>query len=63
VVDLADGRAVDDGYGSVDRLTGIEGLRGSTLDDRLSGDANGNIFDGLAGNDVIDGRGGTDRVD
>ena len=62
-VDLADGRAANDGYGSVDSLSGIEGLRGSAFDDRLSGDAQDNVFDGRAGNDVIDGRGGADRVD
>ena len=62
-VDLADGRATNDGYGSVDTLSGIEGLRGSSFDDGLSGDARDNVFDGLAGNDVIDGRDGADRVD
>jgi Ca2+-binding RTX toxin-like protein len=62
-VDLADGRAADDGFGSVDRLSGIEALRGSAFDDRLSGDAKHNVLDGWAGNDVIDGQGGVDRVD
>ena len=48
-----------------DTLISIEGVRGSSFNDTLSG-SNGNTFEsfeGLAGNDSIDGMGGTDRAD
>ena len=61
VANLTTGRARD-GFGSVDRLYGIEALRGSAQNDRLIGDDIGNMFRGLAGNDTIDGRGGVDVV-
>jgi Ca2+-binding RTX toxin-like protein len=36
---------------------------GSSFGDRLSGDRNDNVLEGLAGNDLIDGRGGFDTAD
>lgn len=45
-----------------DVLSGIEGIYGTRNDDRLTGDAGANIFNGRAGDDRIDGRGGLDTV-
>ncbi|HEX6735065.1 MAG TPA: hypothetical protein VF096_09645, partial [Azonexus sp.] len=65
-VDLATGTA-DDGYGTTDTLSNIEGVRGSAFDDTLTG---GNaasdefeFFMGMAGDDIIDGGSGYDRAD
>ena len=54
-----------DGQGGVDSLLHIEGVRGSSFSDRLTGSDSGALesFEGRAGNDTIDGKGGTDRVD
>lgn len=54
-----------DGWGGVDVLIGIEGVRGSASNDWLTGSDGGpaETFEGGAGNDVIDGRGGLDIVD
>lgn len=48
--------------GNVDTLKGIEGIRGTHLLDRMTGNAGDNDFMGLAGRDVIDGGGGFDSV-
>ncbi len=54
-----------DGLGGTDTLLGIEGVRGSDYDDRLTGSDAGvfESFEGGVGNDSIDGRGGVDRAD
>ena len=64
-VNLATGTATD-GQGGTDTLLNVEGVRGSTFNDVLTG---GNaasdgleIFIGGAGNDTIDGGSGYDRV-
>ncbi len=59
VVDLTAGTA-EDGFGATDTFSGIEGVRGSFFDDRLSGDVGDNFFESLQGDDVINGRGGDD---
>ena len=48
------------GYAEGDRLSGIEGVTGSALDDRLVGDAAANRLAGGAGNDTLRGGGGAD---
>jgi Ca2+-binding RTX toxin-like protein len=44
-------------------LTGVENLIGSSLDDRLTGDAGVNILTGAAGNDILEGGAGADVLD
>ena len=62
-VDLAAGRAHDDGFGDVDTYIGrVREIRGSDLSDTIRGSDNDESFIGRRGNDVIDGRGGWDRV-
>ncbi len=73
-VDLSEGFAwfVDDptnpaGSGNeastIEALTAIENVIGTTGDNVLIGDANDNVFSGLGGTDAFDGGGGTDTVD
>lgn len=62
-VSLAANTAFNDGYGNVDTLANIEGIRGSEFDDRLVGDANGNRLEGRGGQDVLEGGGGDDYID
>lgn len=62
---------VSDGFGSQDKLSNIEGIRGSDFDDLLCGsnrntyatDGYFEFFEGRAGDDMIDGRGGFDYAD
>ncbi len=61
-VDLATGRGFG-GDAEGDRLTGVENIVGSILNDRLAGDAGANRLDGDLGADVLIGRGGADRFD
>ncbi len=60
-VDLQLGQA-DDGLGGVDRLIGVDGVRGSAFADRIIGDAGHNILDGGAGNDTLTGGKGNDTL-
>ena len=59
-VDLSINQTTNDGDGASDTLISIENVTGSTSNDNITGDANGNIFDGNAGNDTIFGGGGSD---
>jgi Ca2+-binding RTX toxin-like protein len=54
-----------DGYGTTDTLLNIEGVRGSSFDDTLTGSNSGvfESFEGREGFDLIDGNGGIDRAD
>ena len=62
-IDLARGRADNDGYGDVDIINGpFWEVRGSDHDDVMRGSDRGESFAGLSGDDIIDGRGGHDRV-
>ena len=62
-VDLAAGRANDDGFGNVDTFNGTVGeIRGTDLTDTIRGSDNHESFIGRRGNDVIDGRGGWDQL-
>lgn len=62
VVDLA--RATDqiqnDGFGNIETAINIEELRGGDFNDRFSGNALDNFFEGRQGNDTMTGRGGRD---
>ena len=62
-VDLAAGRANDDGFGDVDTFVSeVREIRGTDLNDVIRGSANDETFIGRRGNDTIDGRGGYDRL-
>ena len=62
-VDLAAGRANDDGFGSADTIDGtVWGVAGSDFSDVIRGSDNDETFTGRAGNDQIDGGGGFDRL-
>ena len=62
-VNLADGRAWQDGYGGTDTLVGIENVRGSNWNDTIRGDAGNNVLEGGAGQDVLQGGAGNDTID
>ncbi|MCD6076315.1 MAG: Hemolysin-type calcium-binding region [Ramlibacter sp.] len=62
IVSLADGKAWNDGYGTVDTLTNIEALRGSEFADDLTGDNNANRLEGMGGDDTLVGGGGNDTL-
>jgi Ca2+-binding RTX toxin-like protein len=62
IVDLGNSLAQNTGGGGVDRLLGDEGLIGSTFNDILLGNADGNVLQGDTGNDTISGRDGGDIV-
>jgi Ca2+-binding RTX toxin-like protein len=57
---LATGQVLDDGWGNVETLVGIESVRGSIHDDSLTGSGLNEFFDGRGGNDTIAGGGGID---
>jgi len=61
-VNLAKGRAPDDGDGGVDGLLSIEHLKGSANDDRLKGDSKRNKLRGGPGDDLLAGRAGRDKL-
>jgi len=63
VVDLAraNGQVQNDGFGNVETAINIEELRGGDQNDRFSGNAAGNFFEGRQGADVMTGRGGSDQ--
>lgn len=48
--------------GTDDAVTGVEGVTGTQLDDRLTGDAGGNTLIGAAGHDTLIGGGGPDQL-
>ena len=49
--------------GITDLLVSVENFAGSSFDDRLSGDANANVFFGGGGDDVLTGHAGGDTLD
>ncbi|PIB91087.1 hypothetical protein [Caulobacter sp. FWC2] len=62
-VDLSKAGAPQDTHGAgMDTLINIEGLRGSSLDDILIGDAKDNTLEGSSGNDILDGGAGVDTA-
>lgn len=58
-VNLATGHG-SGGYAAGDSYTGIEDIVGSFHSDRLIGDANSNVIEGVFGNDTLTGGGGSD---
>lgn len=48
--------------GFKDKIDGIEALRGTEFNDRVTGDSNDNRFQGFAGNDYFNGGAGTDQI-
>lgn len=63
VVNLNDGVVVNNGYGAVDTLTGIENLTGGAFNDVLIGEASANRLEGGDGADYLIGLGGNDILD
>ena len=62
-IDLATGRARDDGFGDVDTISGnVWQIRGSDFSDVIRGSENSEHFIGRRGDDTIDGRGGFDTL-
>jgi Ca2+-binding RTX toxin-like protein len=61
LVDLKNGTA-QDGFGTTDQLSSIEGIIASAFNDQLIGDARMNKFWGMEGNDTIDGGEGYDEA-
>ena len=53
----------NDGFGSMDTLSGIEQVSGSRLNDGLIGDDGANRLDGGEGNDFLEGGVGNDAAD
>ncbi|HET9427229.1 MAG TPA: calcium-binding protein, partial [Allosphingosinicella sp.] len=62
IVDLSTGY-VEDGYGNVGSVAGIENVGGSGLGDTLVGDDNANTLSGGTGDDVLIGLGGDDLLE
>jgi serralysin len=59
---LTTNNVLDDGFGNVETLIGIEGLEGTANNDTLIGNALANKIWGGAGNDSINGGGGADTL-
>ena len=62
-VNLAKGGTVRDGAYGRDTLTGIEKIKGNSLDDKFTGDDGDNTFMPGAGADTVDGGAGSDTLD
>jgi Ca2+-binding RTX toxin-like protein len=62
VLDLRPGTAFQNGMGGQDTLVSIEKIIGSSNNDVLIGNGDGNVFDPGTGGDALDGGGGTDRL-
>lgn len=63
VVDGSGYATLTDGYGDLDKLRGVENIRGTGAGDVILGDGADNHFRGDAGNDLIEGRGGNDVLE
>lgn len=62
-VDLSNQQALNDGYGTVDKLCNVSNVIGSEFDDSIRGDANANAIEARGGNDFVEGLSGDDRID
>ncbi|MFC3612451.1 calcium-binding protein [Lutimaribacter marinistellae] len=60
-VNLTTGQ-VTDTYGNIDRLSGIEWVYGSSLNDTMQGSGAADTLDGWEGNDFVSGLGGDDLL-
>ena len=54
------GQIINDGFGNVETVRGIEGVRGTSVNDTLEGNALANLIEGGNGADKLTGRGGAD---
>jgi Ca2+-binding RTX toxin-like protein len=63
ILDLASGTARGDVNFGFDRLSGIENVVGTPLNDQIAGDGAANVLTGSFGADTLRGRGGADRFD
>jgi Ca2+-binding RTX toxin-like protein len=62
-VDLSQGKALNDGYGSIDTLTNIENVYGSRdFNDSITGNSGNNLLEGNGGNDTLVGGLGNDSL-
>ncbi|MDH4478602.1 MAG: DUF4347 domain-containing protein [Rhodoferax sp.] len=62
-VDLSQGKAINDGYGTSDTLINIENVYGSRdFNDLIKGDAGDNRLEGNGGNDTLSGNAGEDSL-
>lgn len=62
-VDLSQGKAINDGYGTSDTLINIENVYGSRdFSDLIKGDAGDNRLEGNGGNDTLMGSAGEDYI-
>ena len=62
-VDLSQGKALNDGYGSSDTLTNIENVYGSRdFNDSITGNSGNNRLEGNGGNDTLSGGAGNDTI-
>ena len=60
-VDLLNQIALDT-YGNSDQISGIDNVYGTSYDDLLKGNENGNTLFGYSGNDILKGYGGNDVI-
>ncbi len=60
-INLSSGKAID-GWGNTDTFTGFEEVTGSTFNDTISGDVQGNLLFGHDGDDLIAGGRGDDTI-
>ena len=61
VINVAQGKVLDDGYGNSEKFKSIESFTGTKFGDTFIGSANNDEFKGEDGNDVMTGGGGADR--
>ena len=60
VVNLADGKVLNDGYGNAEKFKSMEGVKGTHFADTLIGSKNDEELHGREGNDTMTGGGGED---
>ena len=62
VVDLSQNKVLDDGFGNIETVINVEDVRGSSLDDKLTGSDDHNFLIGDDGNDTLHGGIGDDTL-
>jgi Ca2+-binding RTX toxin-like protein len=63
IINLADHRIYDDGWGDSGKIINVENITGALLNDILTGDGGANVIVGLDGDDILNGGGGADSLD